>query len=174
MEQNSTITIKGGAHPSLPMRPEKGENSIFEHDSRYTQIMADKAYHEVEHTADWALRVKGEDLAELLENAALGMLDLAGAEAEDADPKLQTFDIEADDGESLLVTWLEEILFQMETRRVTFKNFQVEVPDDLELRGSAEEYPLKRILKFIKAVTYYGLEIESGPDGLSTTIVFDV
>lgn len=113
-------------------------------------------------------------MGELLENAAVGMLDLAGAEAKQAESKPQTFDITAEDRESLLVLWLEEILYQMETRRVTFTNFQVEIRDVLSLHGTAEEYPLKRILKFIKAVTFYDLEIEEDTDGFSTTIVFDV
>ena len=45
----------------------------------YTPSVTPSGYVELDHTADWALRVQGTDLADLLEQAAAGMLALAGA-----------------------------------------------------------------------------------------------
>jgi SHS2 domain-containing protein len=39
------------------------------------------AFEEIEHTADWALRIRGRDLRELLINAARGMSRLLLADA---------------------------------------------------------------------------------------------
>ena len=39
------------------------------------------AWEEIPHTADWALRIRGEDLRSLFENAARGMASLIGGEA---------------------------------------------------------------------------------------------
>lgn len=136
--------------------------------------MRPKAFEEIEHTADWALRVTGADLADLLRNAAEGMLSLSGAKAADSKPQRHEFDITAPDRETLLVSWLEDILYEMETRRVTFDHFELEIEGEYRLRGEAQEYPLQRILKFIKAVTFSDLDIEDVPDGLMTRVVFDV
>jgi SHS2 domain-containing protein len=136
--------------------------------------MAAEGFEEIEHTADWALRVTGADLGDLLRNAAEGMLSLSGAKAANSAPQRHEFDITAPDRETLLVSWLEEILYEMETRRVTFDHFELEIEGEYRLHGQAQEYPLDRILKFIKAVTFSDLEIEDAPEGLRTQVVFDV
>src|SRR5690349_3114593 len=72
------------------------------------------AWEEVDHTADWSLRVRGADLRSLFENAALGMVSLLG----DAKPTDITFhrviEVSAMDSESLLVEWLTELLYVLE------------------------------------------------------------
>lgn len=136
--------------------------------------MSEPGYEEVAHTADWALRVTGAVLPDLLRNAARGMLSLSGAQAGESEPQVHQFDITAPDRETLLVAWLEDILYEMETRRVTFAGFELEVRDAYRLIAIAQEYPLESILKFIKAVTFSDLEIEDTPLGLETTVVFDV
>lgn len=131
-------------------------------------------YEELEHTADWALRVRGGDLAELLQNAAGGMLQLAGARPGVGPGKRITFSVEAPDSESLLVKWLEELLFNMETRWVTYSDIKVRLLQDGSLEASAIELPLATIEKEIKAVTFHNLKITSHPDGLKANVVFDV
>ncbi len=136
--------------------------------------MAGSGFEEVEHTADWALRAQGANLEELLANAAGGMLALIGAEPGPGDPKAWPVELQASDSEALLVTWLEELLYRMETQRVTFGSMKIRVGPGLRLAAEIEELPLGRLGRQIKAVTYHNLAVEKSPEGLTATLVFDV
>ena len=61
-------------------------------------------WEEVDHTADWALRVRGGDLRALFENAARGMISLIGGEAVAGAHEIERrIDLSAPDLETLLV-----------------------------------------------------------------------
>ncbi len=146
----------------------------YEAFSYYTQEMELKPFEEVEHTADWALKVWGVDLPHLFKNAADGMLQLMGALPAQQNPLMRTIKVEAIDEESLLVVWLEELLFGMETRSVTYREMSLRITGATALRAKIEELPLVSIAKPIKAVTYNDLVIRPIQGGLETTIIFDV
>lgn len=131
-------------------------------------------YEELEHTADWALRVRGRDLAELLVNAANGMMELAGVQTASAAGTFRKLELTSLDRESLLVDWLHELLLALELRGVAFKHIRLKVTGDLSLTATFREVPLTSLAKPIKAVTYNELLIEEGPKGLFATVVFDV
>lgn len=132
----------------------------------------DRGYREIAHTADWALHVWAPDLKGLLVTAAEGMYDLLGVVTDPNQPVQQHLALEAMDAESLLVAFLNELVFQLEERRA-FWRF------DLEVKGTQLEGELKgaRVIgqgKEIKAVTYHDLAIRKGERGLEVTVVFDV
>ena len=131
-------------------------------------------YEEIEHTADWALHVYGEDLEQLFRNAAFGMLALMGVSAAGRDRQELTLELDAPDRESLLVSFLEEILFQLEARGLTAVqiSFQNLTPEHVKAQLSC--LPMDGIQKEIKAVTYHNLAIQNSGEGLETVIVFDV
>jgi SHS2 domain-containing protein len=131
-------------------------------------------FEEIEHTADQALRVRGTDFKELLHNAAQGMLQLTGAIPGSGPLQDRNIEVQAPDREGLLVTWLEEILFSLETRGVTYTKFELHVTGDTHLVAKVQEAPIAVIARHIKAVTYHDLEIKKTKDGLETTVVFDV
>lgn len=146
----------------------------YEAFSYYTQVMERQPFEEVEHTADWALKVRGVDLPDLFKNAAVGMMQLMDALPAQHDPLVRTIEIEAIDRESLLVAWLEELLFGMEIRSVTYQDIRINIIGDTALQATIEELPLVSIAKPIKAVTYSELAIRPVQGGLEVTIVFDV
>ena len=146
----------------------------YEAFSYYTQDMERQPFEEVEHTADWALKVWGVDLPDLFTNAAVGMMQLMDAMPAQHDPSVRTIEIEAIDRESLLVAWLEELLFGMEIRSVTYQDIRMQITGDTALEATIEELPLLAIAKPIKAVTYNELAIRPIQGGLEVTIVFDV
>lgn len=130
-------------------------------------------FKEIKHTADWALEVWAPDFSELLKQAALGMNWLMGVELVKAEWIDQTIIIAAADFETLLVSFLNEILFRMETESIGFNEFDIRLNDftlEAWLRGAR----LQGMKIAIKAVTYHNLEIRRTRDGLETTIVFDV
>jgi SHS2 domain-containing protein len=132
-------------------------------------------FEEVEHTADWALRVRGRDYGELLVNAARGMSRLLVSDPATIPTDVERrFTLDAFDGESLLVEWLSELVYWAEAEMLVFREFELGqvTPDHLEVvvRGG----PVPGLQKHIKAVTYHNLEIVETEDGLEATVVFDV
>lgn len=136
--------------------------------------MRSLSYEEADHTADWALVARGRDLDELLVNAAQGMMDLMGLQPGDGPSSTRSLRLEALDPEGLLVAWLEELLYGVETRGVAYTRFDVHSRDGRQLEGTVEEVPASTVQRLIKAVTYHGLRIEKTPHGFQATVVFDV
>ena len=132
-------------------------------------------FEEIEHTADWALRVRGRDLRELLINAAQGMVSLivAAPAALPSDVE-QELELEAIDAESLLVDWLSELAYWAEVEMLIFHRFELHNVTPTSLRATIRGGHAPNLNKHIKAVTYHNLEIVETKDGLEATVVFDV
>ncbi len=136
--------------------------------------MADnRGYQEIEHTADWALRVWAPDMIALLETAARGMYALAGTVLQPEPRQSRSLEVDAPDAESLLVDFLSELLFLGEQEGLGFDVFDLRL-DGEKLSGRLEGAPIASQQKEIKAVTFHDLEVVSGPNGLEATVVFDV
>ena len=132
-------------------------------------------FEEIEHTADWALRVQGRDLCELLGNAAWGMSHLMVAEPAAIPLQLEEqFELEAYDAESLLVLWLSELAYWAEMEGLVFGQFELDQVTPTHLEAIARGSRVSDLQKHIKAVTYHNLSIIVTEAGLETTIVFDV
>ncbi len=130
-------------------------------------------YKEIQHTADWALQVWAPDLTGLMQQAALGMIALMGARLSHDRRLERNIMVSADDNESLLVAFLNSILYEMELDSVGFDRFELKL-DGQKLHARLAGAPLLELQKSIKAVTFHNLEIRPVEAGLETTIVFDV
>ncbi len=141
----------------------------------YTGGVPSSGYVEIDHTADWAMLVHGVDLADLLQQAAAGMLALAGAlPVPDASVRTRTLRLQAADRETLLVRWLEEVLFLLESHSLLPSRIQLEIRPELKLEARLELSPVGRLSRAIKAVTFHGLRVIDTSEGLEATLVFDV
>ena len=129
----------------------------------------------VDHTADWALRVFGRDLTELLTNAALGMASLMVGDltAVPLDVERQ-MTLEAFDAETLLVDWLTELAYWAEDEGLVFREIVLNEVTKRGLSAVVSGGKAAELEKHIKAVTYHNLEILETDDGLEVMIVFDV
>ena len=130
-------------------------------------------YRELEHTADWELEAWAPDLPSLLEQAARGMYRLAGARLQAGHRHERQLNLPMKDPESLLVTFLAELLFLEEQEGLAFDVFDLRIEAD-GLHARLSGGPLASIDKEIKAVTYHNLAIHQTPGGLTVNIVFDV
>lgn len=133
------------------------------------------AWEEIEHTADWALRVWGADLRTLLENAARGMVSLIDGEADaQRRPVTRRIHMEGADREVLLINWLTELLYLIEDEGTIFTQIVVETTTETWLNAKVTGIPGGRFSKHIKAATYHNLQIHCDDGGCETVIVFDV
>ena len=131
-------------------------------------------FEEIEHTADIAIRVWGCDLAGLFANAAYGMACQLADPAEVERTVERAVELEAYDVETLLVTWLSELLYLGERDACVFTDFDVLEVTPTRLRAVARGGPAREHRRYIKAVTFNELEIVRTGAGYETTIVFDV
>ncbi len=137
-------------------------------------MMMTKAIEEIEHTADWAIRVRGRDLEELFKNAALGMAmlmaDVNGIELS-VEKRLE---LEEFDTETLLVSWLSELLWLNEDSDATFVRYEIKKLTPTHIKATVWGGFTPSQWKHIKAVTFHDLNIIATDDGLEVTLVFDV
>jgi SHS2 domain-containing protein len=140
-------------------------------------------YTELEHTADWAIRVWGDDLDALFQHAAAAMFELQGADMA-AEPNMAIeLSCTGIDLETLLVAWLSELLFHSEMQDALWTRFQVRVvqaaPDTPEtypqwaLGARVHGRPGRGHLAHVKAVTYYQLSVAQVKGRWEATVTFD-
>jgi len=136
-----------------------------------------KKYEVLEHTADIGLKVYGKDLKTLFTNSAAGLFSLI-TNLDEVETK-ENIKIRLEDAnrEELLVSWLNELIFQFSARSFIPKEFKIEKISEKELtaRVSGENIDLARhkILSEIKAATYHELEIKNTGDGFEAKVIFD-
>jgi protein archease len=130
-------------------------------------------FEEIEHTADRAFRVRGRDLGELLMNAAYAMNALEGIPSA-GETSTRDLEVKGIDPESLLVNWLNEILFVEQKDRLVCDKFQICELNSFHLRARVETRKCMDCLSAIKAVTFHNLKISKTAAGLEAEIVVDV
>ncbi|MDJ0649175.1 MAG: archease [Xenococcaceae cyanobacterium MO_188.B19] len=133
-----------------------------------------KNFEEIEHTADWAYWVKGKNLAELLIQATLGLYSLVGMQLAPEAQTTRSIQLQALDRESLLVAWLNELLYLHESEGLGFEQIEIQHLDETTIQATVTGAPTQQWLKDIKAVTYHNLAIRETESGLEVTLVLDV
>lgn len=124
-----------------------------------------------EHTADLGLRITGSDLDDLFRTAAEGLLDTILTNREAIRPEAsESFELRAEAPEELLVAWLNELIFRLESSHRVYGRFDVRVAEDgRSLRATIEGEPIDRarheLDHEVKAVTHHGLRLDRAEDG---------
>jgi protein archease len=132
----------------------------------------------LEHPADIGFRAFGRTLPELFANAAVAMLSIA-CEMEDVTPR-QEYRLAAAGGdyESLLVSWLSEVLYWFDGKRIAFREFRVTqlAPDTISAvaRGEPRDASRHRAKLIVKAVTWHQLKIARTGDGWMAEVYLDI
>ncbi|MGB9612816.1 MAG: archease [Candidatus Margulisiibacteriota bacterium] len=136
--------------------------------------MADLRFKPIEHPSDVGIIAYGKNLKEIFENAAYGMFSLM-ADLDKVEPKQSLkIKVEAEDQESLLVNWLNELIFNEDAKKMIFKDFKITKLTDRELeaevRGEKINLDVHDLYRPVKAATYNQLEIREN----CAKIIFDV
>ncbi len=137
---------------------------------------------QLEHTADVGFEVTAASLAGVFTGAAqalLGVIFEGGPPAAEGEPK--ELELEAPDLETLLVRWLDELIYRVQTLGEVPVQTRVRLePGDAGWRLSAElkVVPFARLAdRFageVKAATYHGLRIEQEDGRWRARVILDV
>jgi SHS2 domain-containing protein len=135
-------------------------------------------FEEQSHTADVCLRIWAADLNQLFVDAALGMNALAGISLAGKPCVRRSFTYTTADPESLLVSFLSDLVYYIDHVRIAFDHFnlRLDLDDEFHCRLVAELQgaPILSIKRNIKAVTFHNLQIQHSTQGYELEIVFDV
>jgi SHS2 domain-containing protein len=141
-----------------------------------------KPFELIDHTADVGIKAYGSTLAELFENAAKGMFSIIAGEGYNAGGpaavRIIDINIDKDNFEELLVSWLSELLYIFNREKIYFRDFKISSLNNRSIRaeaiGSNIDLYQSSLYTEIKAVTFHNLKIEENMEGFSCAIIFDV
>lgn len=126
------------------------------------------------HMADLKIEVFGKNPEDLFKNAMTGMFQAAGYIGE-GESKKRKIRCEGMDLASLLVSFLDEILYLSEVYEEVYNDVNFKKFSEEQLEGILIGQPLKEREMIIKGVTFHELEIERQKGGkLKATILFDI
>jgi len=141
-------------------------------------VMSQKPYEVFEHTADIGLHAYGSTLRELFIHAAQGMESLMVSPEQVGVQVSRDIVVEGHDMVSLLIAWLNELIFLFDTEYLIFREFEIGSLKEthLEGRASGEPYNAQRhdLGSAIKAVTWHEAAVEQTDEGYKASIIFDI
>ena len=129
-------------------------------------------------TADKGIRAWGDDLSGLFVNAARGLWSLMVEPGTVRCARMIPVEVEAADRETLLVAWLNEMLYLHEAQGFVMADCAIRTLTDTTLTAEMWGESLDRVrhpmLGHVKAVTYHLLQIRPTADGWEGQVVVDV
>ncbi len=127
-----------------------------------------KEFEVIEHTADIGIRAFGIDLAGAFANAARGMFSLITDLNKINEAIYRDVEVAAPDRETLLVEWLNELLFLFDTEQLLFKRFYIGALTETGLQarcyGERVDKSRHELKRGIKSATYHMLKVERKTD----------
>jgi SHS2 domain-containing protein len=140
--------------------------------------MIEKAFEITDHTADVGIIAYGADIKQLFSNAALALFSLITEVGSINEKSRRHVEIVSEDKDSLLVEWLNELIYLFDAEHVLFRRFDIESLTNNQLRATCygeDLDPLKhKIRTGVKAATYHMLKINKDSSGYEVQIIFDV
>ncbi len=141
-------------------------------------MLSQKPYEVFEHTADVGLHAYGSTLGELFIHAAEGMESLMVPPEQVRVQVSRDIAVDGHDSVSLLIAWLNELIFLFDTEYLIFREFNIDEFTETHLKGraSGEPYDAQRhdLSSAIKAVTWHEATVEQTEHGYKARIIFDI
>ena len=136
-----------------------------------------KDFEVLEHTADVGIRAYGADITEAFANAARGLFSLITELDDIEEVEEREIELTADDQESLLVNWLNELVYLFDTENIVFKRFDITQLDNTRLKakcyGERVDTSRHKMKTGVKGATYHMLAIDRS-DGYKVEVLFDI
>ena len=136
-----------------------------------------KDFEIVDHTADVGIIAYGADMSQAFANAARGLFSLITELDDVAEVLYRDTELTAADEESLLVEWLNELIFLFDVENIIFKRFDITQLNNTQLKarsyGEKVDSAKHKLKTGVKAATYHMLKISKG-DGCKVQVLFDI
>ncbi len=130
-----------------------------------------------DHTADAGIIAHGVDMKQAFANAATGLFSLITDLDIVKETLYRDIEVTATDKESLLVEWLNELIYRFDTENIIFKRFDITELNDTRLkgRGYGEKVDNSRheLKTGVKAATYHLLKVDKD-DGFKVQVILDI
>jgi len=137
-----------------------------------------KRFDVVEHTADTGIVAYGADMREAFANAAYGMFSLMADLKQVREETSRYIEAEAGDRESLVVSWLNELLYLFDVEGTIFRRFDILELTNTKLKADAygEKADASRheLRGGVKAATYHMLKVAEDRGRWRIRVIFDV
>jgi SHS2 domain-containing protein len=132
----------------------------------------------VEHPADVGFRAWGSTPADLFANSALALMSIAAEPDTVNGSEERAITVSGHDYESVLVNWLEEILYLFDSAQFAAREFRVDAISTVAVSGRLIGEPrdsARHTWKVIvKAVTYHGIEVAERNGQWQSRVFVDV
>ncbi len=132
----------------------------------------------IDHTADIGIEVYGRNLKELFSSAAFALFSLISDPEKVKTTETRTVSASAYDRESLLIRWLNELIYLWDTEHLLFSRFTIARLTskylDAECSGERLDPSRHNVHRDVKAATYHMLQISRDTQGYHARIIFDI
>ena len=136
------------------------------------------AYEFFDHTADIGIRARGATLAELFTGLARGLTALIAEDSRLEPREARAIRLSAADAESLLLVWLQELLFWFSAGGFLPAEYSLEEVTPTSLRGTVrgERFdPARHVQgREVKAITRHVLEVARQGGGWQGQVIVDI
>ncbi|MGD9116306.1 MAG: archease [Dehalococcoidia bacterium] len=131
----------------------------------------------LDHTADVGIIAYGADSKAAFASAGRGLFSLITRLDDINESLYRDIELSAADEESLLVDWLNELVYYFDTEGILFKRFDITELADNHLKarcyGEKADGSKHEIKRGVKGATYHMLSIEKR-DGCRIQVLFDI
>lgn len=137
----------------------------------------DKDFEFIDHTADVGIVAYGADAKEAFANAAKALFSLITELDKVQETLHRDSEVTATDEESLLVEWLNELIYLFDVESIIFKRFDITELTNTQLRarsyGEKVDLARHKLKTGVKAATYHLLKVDRN-DGCKVQVILDV
>ena len=131
----------------------------------------------LDHTADLMVRIRGNSLTELFENAGRAFIHLLIRTGPGGKPDYLKVSLTGTDLEDLMVRWLSEILYLLDGENLAVTSVRIDSIYRNRLESTLGTYRfnpnIHELLTEIKAVTYHQIKVTEKRGIWEATITFD-
>jgi len=137
----------------------------------------EKDFEILDHTADVGIIAYGNDMKQAFTNTAKGLFSLITELDSIEEVLYRDIELVAPDRESLLVEWLNELIYLFDAENVIFKRFDIIELNNTRLKarsyGEKVDSSKHKLKTGVKAATYHMLRVDT-TNGCKVQVLFDI
>ncbi|TET16467.1 MAG: archease [Dehalococcoidia bacterium] len=139
--------------------------------------LVEKEFEIIDHTADVGVIAYGASVNQAFVNAARALFSLITELDNVEEVVYRDIELVAPDQESLLVEWLNELIYLFDTENIIFKRFDITQLNSTQLKargyGEKVDSSKHKLKTGVKAATYHMLKVEK-TNGCQVQVLFDI